>query len=363
MSPATATLAPVYRARPTLRFRGEVDERASELVREMSMSESEGGMRSLVLELSNWASTRGGGAELAFEASDNLRLGGEIEVYGGEVDRPLALFQGRITALEGVHERGRAPRLRVLAEDALMGARMVRRSRVFRDQSPADTVRSVAGELGLNPVISGLEAPVRSRAQVDETDLAFLRRILVRLDADLQIVGEELHASPRDEVRRAELTLDVQQDLRTLEVSADLAHQVTSLSVRGWDATQGRAVLAERSSGTHLGPGRGQAGAQVLAEAMAERPENLGHLTVETQEEADALAEAAFDRRARRFVQARGVTEGNPELRVGVHLTLGGIGRHFANDYYVVATRHLYDPEAGYQTEFTAECAFLGGAS
>lgn len=363
MSPATATLAPIYRARPTLRFGGEVDERASELVREMTMSESEGGMRALVLELSNWASTRGGRAELAFEASSNIRLGGEIEVYGGEVDRPRELFRGRITALEAVHERGKAPRLRVLAEDALVGARMVRRSRVFRDQSPADAVRSVAGELGLNPVVSGLETPVRSWAQIDETDLAFLRRILVRLDADLQIVGEELHVSPRGEVRRSELTLGVQEDLRTLEVSADLAHQVTSLSVRGWDATQGRAVLAERSAGTHLGPGRGRPGAQVLADAMAERPENVGHLTVATQEEADALAEAAFDRRARRFVRACGVTEGNPDLRVGVHLTLTGVGEQFANDYYVVGTRHLYDPEEGYQTEFTAECAFLGGSS
>ena len=210
MSPSTAALAPVYRARPTLRFGGQADERATELVREMTMTESEGGMRSLVLELSNWASTRDGRAGLAFEASDSVRLGGEIEVYGGEVDRPRELFRGRITALESVHERGTAPRLRILAEDALVGARMVRRSRVFRDQSPAGTVRSVAAGLGLNPVITGLDGPVRTWAQIDETDLAFLRRILVRLDADLQIVGDELHVSPRDEVRRAELSLSVQ---------------------------------------------------------------------------------------------------------------------------------------------------------
>ena len=101
----------------------------------------------------------------------------------------------------------------------------------------------------------------------------------------------------------------------------------------------------------------------MLADAMAERPENLGHLTVSTQDDADALAEAAFDRRARRFVRASGVTEGNPDLRVGVHLTLTGVGERFANDYYVVSTRHCYDREAGYHTEFVAECAFLGGTA
>jgi phage protein D len=96
---------------------------------------------------------------------------------------------------------------------------------------------------------------------------------------------------------------------------------------------------------------------------MAARPENLGHLTVSSQDEADALAEAAFDRRARRFVVARGVTEGNPDLRVGVHLTLTGIGERFANDFYVVETRHCFDLDAGYHTEFTGECAYLGGAA
>jgi phage protein D len=96
---------------------------------------------------------------------------------------------------------------------------------------------------------------------------------------------------------------------------------------------------------------------------MAERPENLGHLAVSTQEEAEALAEAAFDRRARRFLRASGVTEGNPDLRVGAHLTLTGLGERFANEYYVVETRHCYDRDSGYHTEFVAECAFLGGTA
>src|SRR5688500_10448390 len=105
MAEGTATQEAIYRARPTLRFSGEVDERASELVQTMVMSEAEGGMRSLELGLSNWASTRDGGAELAFDESRNVRLGTVIEVYGGEVDQPRELFKGKITGLEARHER------------------------------------------------------------------------------------------------------------------------------------------------------------------------------------------------------------------------------------------------------------------
>jgi len=361
VSDTLATLEPIYRARPTLRFAGDVDERATALVQTMVMSESEGGMRALELGLSNWASTRDGDAEYAFDESDNIRLGAEIEVYGGEVDQPREIFRGRITALESRHERGRPPELMVLAEDALQAARMARRSRVFRDQSPADVVRTVAGELGMQPEIAGLTAPVRTWAQLDETDLAFLRRLLARFDADLQMVGSALHVSPRGDVRRGQVTLSVENDLRSLSVAADLAEQVTSLSVRGWDVAQGQAVTTEQRQGTHLGPGRGRSGFAVLAEAVGDRPDNIGHLAVGNQEEAQALAEAAFDRRARRFVRATGVTEGNPNLRVGVHLTLTGIGTRFDNEYYVASTRHCFDPQDGYRTEFVAECAYLGG--
>lgn len=363
MPNGAATLEPIYRARPTLRFGGDEDERASELVQTLIMNEEEGGMRSLELGLANWASTRDGDAELAFEESRNIRLGAEIEVYGGEVDQPREIFRGRITALESRYQRGRPPELLVLAEDALLAARLARRSRVFVDQSPADVVRTVAGELGMQPEIAGLTGPTQTWAQLDETDLAFLRRVLARCDADLQVVGTALHVSPRGDVRRGEVTLSVQDDLRSLTVSVDLAEQVTSVTARGWDVGQGSAVKVVQRQGSHLGPGQGRNGATVLNDAIGERPENLGHLAVRTQEEARALAEAAFDRRARRFIRATGVTEGNPNLRVGVHLTLTGLGARFDNEYYVASTRHCFDQQDGYRTEFVAECAYLGGRS
>jgi phage protein D len=162
-------------------------------------------------------------------------------------------------------------------------------------------------------------------------------------------------------VRRARVTLSADADLRSIHVCADLADQVTSLSVRGWDVGTGAAVKAELRQGTNLGPGRGREGSAVLGEAIGDRPENIGNFAVGVQEEAQALAEAAFDRRARGFVRAVGVTEGNPNLRVGVHLTLTGLGTRFDNDYYVASTRHCFDPRDGYRTEFVAECAYLGG--
>ena len=86
----------------------------------MTMEEGEGGLRALELGLSNWASTREGGAEPAFDDGSVIRLGAEIEIYSGEVDRPRELFRGVITAIEQAYTRGEPPLIRVCAEDALL---------------------------------------------------------------------------------------------------------------------------------------------------------------------------------------------------------------------------------------------------
>ncbi len=362
MPETSVSQAAIYRARPTLRLAGQEDARVSELLIGMRMEESEGGMSALELRFSNWASTSDGGAEIGFDTSSRLQLGAQIEVYAGDETEPREIFRGKITALEADFKTGVPPELSVLAEDALQQARLERRSKVYTDQAPADIVRAVAGDLGLTPVITGLAAPTATWAQYNESDLAFLRRLLSRFDADLQIVGTELHVSPRGDVRRGALELALFSQLARARVTADLAQQVTAVTVRGWDAVAGSAVKAETTAGTHLGPGSGKDGAAVLREAFGERSEHIGHFAVSSDAEATALTQAAFDRRARRFLRVDGTAEGNPQLRVGSHVTLTGLSAPYDNTYYVVRTCHLYDMRQGYRTDFTAECAYLGQA-
>lgn len=362
MADGSATIHAIYNARPTLRFDGVDDPRASGLIRALSMRESEGGLRALEITFDGVASTDRG-VEPSFADGGVLRFGAQIEVYLGERDRPCEIFRGRVTAMEAVYAEGAAPLMQICAEDALLAARFARRSAVYTDQSPAQVVEAVAAELGLTPVVSALTTPVATWAQIDETDLAFLRRLLARFDADLQVVGRELQVAPRAEVQRNQLTLQEGRDLHAIALRADLAHQLTSVQARGWDAVAGSAVKAEVTSLTHGGPGAGRDGATLLRDAFGQRADNLGHLAVSAQDQAQALAEAAFDRRARRLVCARGTSHGHPELRVGSVVAIEGCGAWFDNEYYVVSTQHRWDLASGYRTEFEAECAYFGGAA
>lgn len=362
MPPETlATGNAVYSARPTVRIDTRSDERVAGLLRGMEMTEQEGGLSALELRLGNIAGNPQGGADYPFEADDLVRLGASIAVYAGDEGSPQEIFRGVITGLEAEFEEDAAPELVVLAEDRLQQARLARRTATYDEMSVADIARRVAGGLGLTPRISGLGRPCGVQVQLNESDLAFLRRLLARYDADAQVVGDELHVSPRGDVRRGALSLELGSQLRRARVAADLAHQVTAVTVTGWDPEQGSRVDA-RSVGAALGPGSGSDGARVLGRALGERVHHVGHLAATTQAEADAIAAAAFDARARRFLHVEGTAEGNPALRVGSHVALAGLGRRFDNTYFVTYACHRWDEERGYQTDFEAECAFWGGS-
>lgn len=360
MPEAPLTTTAIYSARPTIRVNGQAFAKVTELLLSLEMTEQEGGLTALELRLSNVASNPQGGAELAFEADPILQLGAAIAIYSGDETAPQEIFQGIITGLEANFPAAGPPELVVLAEDRCQQARMTQRTQVHTDISIADLTTQIAQQLILRPVITAFRETIGTWVQLNESDLGFLRRILAQYDGDVQVVGEELHVSPRQDVRRGQIDLALHSQLRQVRVLADLAHQVTEITVTGWNPQQGRRVTGS-SRGDSPGPGRGQTGAQILRSAIGDRHYHLGHPAVSTDAEAQALAAAAFDQRARRFVVVDGTTEGNPALRVGSHINLTGLGDRFDNTYYVIRTCHRFDVTGGYETEFEAECAFWGG--
>lgn len=358
MPPPAPSLA--FVARPTIRLNGDDNERLSSLLLGMVMSEREGGLSSLELQLSNSASLRTGLAEYAFDAGGELDFGQEIVVGAGDSRQPIEIFRGRITGIEGIFSESAPPELIVLAEDALQPLRFRRRSRTFEDHSLAEIARLIASDHGLSPVVDRLDDNFGPQVQLDETDLGFLRRLLARVDGDVQVVGRELHLSRRADVRRGQLTLTLGQELQSARILADLAHQITRSTARGWDIAAGQEIAAT-GPGSAPPPGQGRTGAEHLRSAFSARTELVSHLLNDNQAEADAVAAAAETQRARRFVRVLGTSIGKPELRVGTQLTLAGLGTWFsATTYYTTAVRHRFDADHGYRTEFEATSAFLG---
>jgi phage protein D len=272
------------------------------------------------------------------------------------------IFDGKITALEACFPEGQPPEITVLAEDRFQDLRMTRRTRAFTDLSDSDVMNQIATDHGLRADINVNGPSYKLLAQINQSDLAFLRDRARSIDAELWMAGSTLSAKSRTS-RSSEtpVQLNYGAELREFTVIADAAGQRTSVTVGGWDVSAKSELKFEATESVISGELNGDAsGASILQSAFGARKESLVHTVPLTSQETQAEAEAYFKMSARRFVVGRGVAETNGKLRVGAFVDLKELGQLFNGKYYLAEVRHVFDLAKGMRTEFVGERPGLG---
>lgn len=238
---------------------------------------------------------------------------------------------------------------------------MTRRTRTFADVSDADVFQQIAGDHSLTTDVSVTGPTHKVLAQLNQSDLAFLRERARAVDAEVWVEGTKLLAKPRASRNGGTLKLKHGKDLLEFSVIADLSEQRTSVTVSGWDVAAKEAIVEKaEQSAIDAELGGKTSGPSILGSAFTARHEALVHRAPLTSAEAHAQAEAQFRMRARRFVVGRGRAQANAKLRVGSFVDLEGLGKLFEGKYYLAEVRHLFDGAKGIRTEFIAERPGLG---
>jgi phage protein D len=231
---------------------------------------------------------------------------------------------------------------------------------LFEAQKLGDVVTAVASDHGLTAQLrDGLDQGSRDWLQADETDLAFMRRILHRFDCDMQVVGDKLQVGRVGKDQRSLVKLAMGSTLISARITADVAEQVSTLKLGSFDPGTGEAVGADGTA-AGFGPGSGKTGPDVLGEKFSAIAMQLGREGPVTDADGSVLADLEGQRRARSFVKVEGCARGDGNLRVGSWVELSGINPQFANQYAVRQAVHRYDLVNGYRTDFVAESAYLG---
>ena len=343
-------------ARPTLRVGGQDSPELAQGLLSLRVEENTSGLFRCEATVGNWGSVGGRPGFLYFDRR-TLDFGKEFQVKLG----PDTVFDGRIMGLEAQFPQGQPAALTVLAEDRFQDLRMTRRTRTFTDVSDADVMRQVAGEHGLSPQADVPGPTHKVLAQVNQSDLAFLRERARAADAELWVEGRTLHAKARAGRDGGTVRQGYGRELREFTVLADLAGQRTSVAVNGWDVAGKDGLHHEATASVLGGELKGLAsGVSILQEKLGPRKEALAHTVPLTRQEAQLTAEAFFKGIARRFVTGRGVAEADGRLRVGSYVDLEGLGPLFSGTYYVSEVRLLFDGTHGIRTEFVAERPGLG---
>ena len=358
--PDAGQITPEYASRPTLTIGGQAQTLLSERLLALCVEENVEGLYSAEFTFANFDSQNGGVGFLYFDRM-LLDFGKAITVQMGSGVAAATIFSGTITAMEGRFPSLRPPEILVKAEDRLQDLRMMRRTRTFENVSDSDVFQQIASQQGLQANVDATGPTYLVLAQINQSDLAFMRERARAADAELWVSDQQLNVVSRSKRKANDLTLTYGQGLFEFHCMADLADQATSFTVSGWDVSA-KQMLSYRATGSALGGelNGDQGGSDILQSAIGKRDQQVVHELPFTNQETQALAEAYYRRWARRFVTGTGIADGDGRIQVGTNLTLQGLGPLFEGDFYVTAARHLFEQKKGYRTWFAVERPGIG---
>jgi phage protein D len=300
------------------------------------------GLDTAEIRLVNWGTASGGESSYLFE---DINLGDDLEIeVGGETKQRV--FKGHITAFEERYGEG-APHVVLLAEDALHKLARYRRSRVFESVSVDTLISTLASDAGLATDVN-VSSLVRTFHQLNESDLALMRRVLAPFSVAPRLVGgTTLCAKPPEPVSSPPEISPARNGAR-IRILADLNRRATEVKVAGYDPHNGQAVSASAQS---LRPAAsGTTAGSLLGQVGWEGPMYLPIPFAHAQAEADALAQAGFNRRNATFVHGDITCDGDPSLAAGGQIALAGVADRLRGTYAITHCVHHYDLTRGYET-------------
>jgi phage protein D len=306
-----------------------------------------------------------------------FRIGSRVRVsiVSEAAPTPEELIQGEVTALE-VEADSTGTRTVVRGLDHAHRLFRGRVTESYADVTYSDVARKVAERVQLE--IGRIDPTTTVHplvSQVNVSDWQFLTALAGEIGYEVAVLGGKFEFREPTESGKGPSTGQLSsQDPLQLMLGANLlrlhavltsAEQVTGVKVRGWDVTRKQELVgsAPAQSGTAELP--------VTPRELAGTFGDPGYVGVDvpfrTQAEVDAAAKAVADQIAGACAEVEGVARGNPKLRAGTAVSIGLAGRPFDGKYILTSTRHVYDPEDGYTTQFTVsgrqERSLLGLAS
>lgn len=358
--PETVQLVGSTAAQPLVSVDGNEEGALTDDLLTLSVEETTKGLYRCEATFVDFGPTGNGQVGSRYLDRQTVEFGSRFAIDAIAGDGWARIFDGRVTGIEAHLTGEEPPSLTVLAEDRLQDLRMKRRTRTFEDTSVEEIARQIADDHSLE---TDLDLGGSSRsvvAQLNQSDLAFLRDQARSVDAEVWVESETLHVKKRDRRDAGTLIAEFGDGLREFSVLADLARQQTEFVVSGWDVSDKSSIRETASKSAIQGEvNGGRSGSEFLQETLGERTETMVHQSPLSTDEARSMAEAEFRRRARKFVEGEGVTVGDGRIRVGATLDISGVGGGFDGPYTVTRAAHTFNQHEGYRTEFTVQRPYL----
>jgi phage protein D len=300
---------------------------------------------------------------------DALAPGKAVEILLGEVGQETGVLKGEIHYVEPHFRFDGVSTVSLGGYDHSHRLTRGTRSRTWGDGAQASehfpsVVRDVIQQSGssLSPEVDSVKTKVTYVPQLNTSDYQMLQWLAQRggkdVNADVpnddrkvRFKAPDLSATPIATLVRESPRGEGEEAVTEARFSMSTVRQVDSVVVRGWDALNKKAIV-----GTANAPSNGFGGTpghQLTSRALGVTGQvlNVVDQPVDSQEEAEALAQSLFDRLSMDFLTGEVDLPGNPKIVPGVLVQMRGFGTHFDGKYLVTEAAHELVPKgSGYVT-------------
>ncbi|MER5490183.1 VgrG-related protein [Streptomyces sp. NPDC002490] len=295
----------------------------------------------------------------------NVQFGTRVVITpvadGQGVGKPV--LTGEVTAMEADYD-GTGSFTVIRGYD--FGHRMMRQRRVaaYRNQKASDIARKLAATDGVS--VGRIQPTAGTYAflsQSNVTDWDFLARLADENNMAMSVDAEGKFRfvtptpsagapSPKTDGDRSAFVLRAGHDILRLRAAVTAADQVGEVESRGWNVTTKKKIVetapARTDPGISIGSTPGQAAGKFASAKLVEtaRPH-------ERQDEVRHAAKALAADLTSSFAELEVAVHGSPDLRPGVPVALGGVGRPFEGKYTVTSVRHHFGDGRTYECLIT----------
>jgi phage protein D len=323
---------------------------------------------SFEISINNWDADK---RRFKYSDSHLFDPGKKVELSMGYLGKGQVrkMIRGEITSLRPTFPASGASTLAISGLNVLHRFRREQFSDVYERMTDWEIAKKICGRLGVDllPRTSPVGEPRYEYVlQSNQFDILFLLERARR--AGYELVAEEdqgataLRFGPSGNVKKVTYQLTYGRSLIHFQPTLTTAQQVSQVTVRAWNAREGKAIEKTVTRKELKTDALAQQDAAALEKAFSERREVSADRVVRDENEAKQLAMAILQNIANDMVKGSGSVVGLPDLRAGTILVIDGLGGNdadhpgtgrFDGRYFVMATTHTIG-SGGYTTQF--EC-------
>lgn len=282
-----------------------------------------------------------------------FEVGNEVEIWMGNGDQVDTLMVGEITGLEPEFKQDEVPTLVVRGHDLRHRLMRGHKTRSFTKMKDSEIASQIVREAGLTPTAKDTKVTLEYVLQHNQTDLDFLQSRARRIGYEVAIAGKTLSFQPYRHTESKVLSLTYKENLLSFSPRLSTMNQTASVEVRGWDAKQKQATVAQsKASEVQSDMGGKTNGPEKSQKVFGRSSHVIVTEPISSASEAQQVAKGQLETMALAYITGSGECQGNPQLRTGRVIEIVGLGQQFSGLYYVTSATHTHTKGEGYRTEF-----------